>query len=348
MTQSRPTLTTSEQAELSMEAASAQQSQLSSQGAMVEEVNFNQVVRSTTPHDASLTSAPTSELANSDNEELASLSEEQAEIEALVSKVLEIANSNFDYSLLKADAVHSCRQMTPTSVEFSNFRDECELRFYRDLHPQAKELMEQRFSGYYPIAVDLETSGIEPAENGIWQIGAVALSYNQQGKLVPYAECKVNVLPVDGDKISAQSVRITKINPFDYRRKAIPIEVALSTLCSFARRAQKAHGCKRCLIIGHNVSFDEEFLNYNFAKHNTKRVPFHPFCTLDTTPLAAVFAGNTRLQSACSILGIPMDSHQAHDALYDARQAALLFAHCANQLPHMNYGVVQPIPDCNE
>ncbi len=57
-----------------------------------------------------------------------------------------------------------------------------------------------------------------------------------------------------------------------------------------------------------------------------KRNPFHPFATFDTAALSGLVLGQTVLAKACIAAGMPFDSSQAHSALYDTEQTALLFA----------------------
>lgn len=62
-----------------------------------------------------------------------------------------------------------------------------------------------------------------------------------------------------------------------------------------------------------------------------KRNPFHPFATFDTAALSGPVLGQTVLAKACIAAGMPFDSSQAHSALYDTEQTALLFCELVNR-----------------
>jgi ribonuclease T len=62
-----------------------------------------------------------------------------------------------------------------------------------------------------------------------------------------------------------------------------------------------------------------------------KRNPFHPFATFDTAALSGLVLGQTVLAKACITAGIAFDSSQAHSALYDTNQTALLFCELVNR-----------------
>ena len=62
-----------------------------------------------------------------------------------------------------------------------------------------------------------------------------------------------------------------------------------------------------------------------------KRNPFHPFSTFDTATLGGLAYKQTVLAKAAKAAGIEWDSEQAHSALYDAEQTALLFCKIVNQ-----------------
>ncbi|MEW8350457.1 MAG: exonuclease domain-containing protein, partial [Candidatus Thiodiazotropha taylori] len=97
------------------------------------------------------------------------------------------------------------------------------------------------------------------------------------------------------------------------------------------RKAIKASGCKRAILVGHNAFFDLGFLNAAVARCGIKRNPFHPFSTFDTVSLAGMAYGQTVLAKAAKAAGLEWDSSQAHSAIYDTEQTARLFCTIINQ-----------------
>ncbi|RIY36702.1 exonuclease domain-containing protein [Psittacicella gerlachiana] len=245
-----------------------------------------------------------------------------------IDKICNLAQT-FDYDLFVNDHVNGIKEYNGHT--FANYAQVTQLDKNNPVATQAAEYMAKRFRGFYPLVVDIETTGIDHHENSIIQIAAVALTFDQDLNLVPYAELKLNVHPLKGNSINPDSIAITKINPFNYQRKAVDLTTALTALCKFARGAQKAHGCKRTVLTAHNVNFDKGFIYHYLEKCKIKRIPFHPFTVFDTSVLGAMFLADSRLKIAINKLpNETFDSSKAHDALFDAHECAKLFAYCVN------------------
>ncbi|RIY31594.1 hypothetical protein CKF54_06390 [Psittacicella hinzii] len=245
-----------------------------------------------------------------------------------IEKICKLADE-FDYSLFVNDHVNGVKAYN--GHEYANYAEVTQLDKKDPVHQQAAEYMVKRFRGFCPIVVDIETTGIDYNIHSIIQIAAVALTFDKDLNLVPYAELKLNVHPLEGKQINPDSIAITKINPFNYQRKAVDLTTALTALCKFARGAQKAHGCKRCVLTAHNVNFDKGFIYHYLDLCKIKRVPFHPFTTFDTSVLGAIFLADSRLKIALNKLpNYNFDSSKAHDALFDAHECAKLFSYCVN------------------
>ncbi|MFH4082388.1 ribonuclease T, partial [Acinetobacter baumannii] len=65
------------------------------------------------------------------------------------------------------------------------------------------------------------------------------------------------------------------------------------------RKALKANGCKRAVLVGHNASFDLGFVNAAVARMDMNPTPFPPSSGFATAPLAALAYGQTVLAKAC-------------------------------------------------
>ena len=140
-----------------------------------------------------------------------------------------------------------------------------------------------------------------------------------------------HVAPFEGANIEQAAIEFNGIEPFSALRGAVPEEEAIKEICKAVRKAQKAAGCQRSVVVAHNAAFDHGFLNAATERCKIKRTPFHPFVSFDTTSLAGLALGQTVLAKACRAAGIEFDNKQAHSALYDTERTAELFCLIVNR-----------------
>lgn len=192
-------------------------------------------------------------------------------------------------------------------------------------------LMAQRFRGYLPVVVDVETGGFDAATDALLEIAAVTLHMEEDGRIRPAESFSEHVLPFEGANLDPKALAFTGIDPYHPLRMAKAEKDALVSLFAPIRAAVKASGCKRAILVGHNAFFDLGFVNAAVKRCDYKRNPFHPFSTFDTVTLAGMALGQTVLARSIMAAGIDWDASQAHGALYDARKTAELFCHILNQ-----------------
>lgn len=192
-------------------------------------------------------------------------------------------------------------------------------------------LMKQRFRGYMPVVIDVETGGFNARTDALLEIAAVTLKFNDAEQLVPDQTIHFHVEPFADANIEQAAIEFNGIDPFHPLRGAVPEAEVLRETFKLIRKAQKDAGCQRCVLVGHNATFDHNFLMAAIERENIKRNPFHPFVTFDTTALAALTLGQTVLVKACQAAGIAFDSKQAHSALYDTERTAELFCWMVNK-----------------
>jgi ribonuclease T len=190
--------------------------------------------------------------------------------------------------------------------------------------------MRDRFRGYLPIVVDIETGGFDPAAHAILELAAVQVDF-ADGLLVPTSSWRCAVAPYHGARIEPASLKVTGIDPQDQNRGALPEKEAIARLFKLVRTRMRQAQCQRAIMVAHNASFDQQFLKHAVERVAAKRDPFHPFTFIDTASLAAVAYGHTVLRDACRRAGIPFSANQAHDALYDAERTAELFCAIVNR-----------------
>jgi ribonuclease T len=188
-----------------------------------------------------------------------------------------------------------------------------------------------RFRGFLPVVVDVETAGFDAARDALLEIAAVTLRIDAAGRLEPAEHAHAHLAPFPGANLDPRALAFTGIDPYHPFRMALPEREGLEGVFGTVRRAVKASGCRRAILVGHNAAFDLGFLNAAVARTGIKRNPFHPFSTLDTVSLSALAFGHTVLARAVQLAGLDWDEREAHSAIYDADRTAALFCVVVNR-----------------
>jgi ribonuclease T len=188
-----------------------------------------------------------------------------------------------------------------------------------------------RFRGFLPVVIDVESGGFNARTDALLEIAAVLLEMRSDGTLRRGATHRFHVVPFPGANLEPASLAVTGIDPHHPLRQAIPEEEALQNVFREVRTALRAAECTRAVLVGHNASFDLNFLNAAVARTQVKRNPFHPFSSFDTATLGGVAFGQTVLMRATLAAGLDWDTGSAHSAAYDAERTADLFCTVCNQ-----------------
>jgi ribonuclease T len=195
--------------------------------------------------------------------------------------------------------------------------------------------MSERFRGYLPVVVDVETGGFDWNRHALLEIAVQAIDLDDNGRLVPGDLASAHLIPAPGTEIDPKSLQITGIDLDHPFRLAKPERDALDHVFAAVRAAVRKHDCQRAILVGHNAHFDLNFLNAAVARTQHKRNPFHPFSVFDTVTLAGVAYGQTVLARAAIAAGIPWNGEEAHSAVYDTERTAELFCKIVNAWPQM-------------
>lgn len=191
--------------------------------------------------------------------------------------------------------------------------------------------IKNRFDGFLPIVIDLETSGCIAATDGLLELAAVLVNFDDNDQLQPGAlyACHIELFP--GARLDPKAMAVNRIDPEHPFRFAIQEKEALLELFAFVQQALKATGCRRAMLTGHNAHFDLSFLQAAIHRCDLrKKSPFHSFACFDTATLAGFVYGKTVLAKALSAARIPFDHNEAHSAIYDAQSTATLFCKMIN------------------
>lgn len=191
--------------------------------------------------------------------------------------------------------------------------------------------MANRFRGYLPVVVDVETAGFNAETDALLEVAAVILNMDEKGHLYLDETHSCHLEPFPGANLNPDALAFNGIDPYNPFRLAKPEKDGLQAIFRAIRHAIKRHHCNRAVLVGHNAFFDLGFINAASTRCDIKRNPFHPFTTFDTATLGGVMYGQTVLSRIAKAAGMNWDHDAAHSAIYDAEQTAELFCHMVNR-----------------
>lgn len=194
------------------------------------------------------------------------------------------------------------------------------------------QTMADRFRGYLPVVIDVETGGFNAQTDALLEISAVILTLDSLGYIKPDRQLTFEVWPFEGANLEPAALEFTGIDPFHPLRQAVPEAEAMTEIFRFIRHAVREQQCTRAVLVGHNAHFDQGFVKAAAERHDAKRNPFHPFTSFDTASMSGLMLGQTVLIKSCKAAGIDFDHSVAHTADYDALRTAELFCFFVNRL----------------
>jgi ribonuclease T len=198
-----------------------------------------------------------------------------------------------------------------------------------------RKKMSERFRGYLPVVVDVETGGFDWNRHALLEIAVQPVDLDENGRLVPGEIASAHLVPAPGTEIDPKSLQVTGIKLDHPFRLAKAEKDALDHVFAPVRAAVRKHDCQRAILVGHNAHFDLNFLNAAVARTQHKRNPFHPFSVFDTVSLAGIAYGQTVLARAVMAAGLSWNAEEAHSAVYDTERTAELFCKIVNAWPQM-------------
>ncbi|MGR8933249.1 MAG: ribonuclease T [Gammaproteobacteria bacterium] len=201
--------------------------------------------------------------------------------------------------------------------------------------PDAISPLANRFRGYLPVIVDIETAGFNPKKNPLLEIAAVIVEMNSDGELRLTEIHSAHIVPFENAELDQAALKFNGIDPYHPFRFAVQEKDALDNIFKPIKHAVKRNECSRAILVGHNPAFDIGFLNAAIQRTKIKRSPFHPFSTFDTATLGGLIYGQTVLSKLVQAAGFNWDNSQAHSARYDAEQTARLFCTIVNRWKEM-------------
>ncbi len=198
------------------------------------------------------------------------------------------------------------------------------------MSPDEPQPIAQRFRGFLPVVVDVETGGFNSQTDALLEIAAVLVYVDADGNLCRGETSRYHVLPFENANLDPASLEVNRIDPHHPLRPAIPERDALQRVFRDVRAEIRETECNRAVLVGHNAHFDLGFVNAAVERTGIKRNPFHPFSVFDTATLGGIAYGQTVLARAVKAAKIEWDPDAAHSAAYDAEVTADLFCKIVN------------------
>lgn len=70
-----------------------------------------------------------------------------------------------------------------------------------------------RFRGFYPVVIDVETAGFNAKTDALLEIAAITLKMDEQGWLVPDTTLHFHVEPFEGANLQPEALAFNGIDP---------------------------------------------------------------------------------------------------------------------------------------
>lgn len=200
-----------------------------------------------------------------------------------------------------------------------------------DDEKKSKHPIAERFRGFLPVVIDVETGGFNCKTDALLEIAAATLTMDEHGDLCIDKTFDFKIDPFEGANLEASALEFTGIDPYDPERESEPEEMVFPDLMHLIRKAIKDHDCTRAVLVGHNAHFDHGFVMAAIERCGIKRNPFHPFSMFDTATLSGLALGQTVLAKSCIAAGLEFCNTAAHSAAYDTVKTAELFCLIVNR-----------------
>ena len=79
----------------------------------------------------------------------------------------------------------------------------------------------QRFRGFLPVVVDVETAGFNAQTDALLEIAAIPIVYNENGQFVPGQAYHAHINPFEGANLDRRSLEFIGIDPSNPMRIAM-------------------------------------------------------------------------------------------------------------------------------
>ncbi|BAH83291.1 ribonuclease T [Candidatus Ishikawella capsulata] len=191
--------------------------------------------------------------------------------------------------------------------------------------------LNQRFRGFYPVVIDVETAGFNAQTDALLEIAAATFKMDEDGWLLHDNIMHFHIQPFQGAILNPKALAFNGIDPNNPLRGAVSEHDALHAIFGMVYKGIQDNYCNKAILVAHNANFDHNFIMAAVERTGLKQNPFHTFATFDTASLSGLVLGQTVLAKACKAAGVNFDDTMAHSALYDTEQTAILFCEIVNR-----------------
>lgn len=192
--------------------------------------------------------------------------------------------------------------------------------------------IKDRFRGFLPVVVDVETGGFDPERNPLLEVAMMTITMDSRGFFSPRELLSANIRPFPGSVLNESNISFLGIDPYDESRELHDEQEILPGMFKAIHREIRACHCRRAVLVGHNAHFDLSFVLAAARRSGlAHKCPFHPFTVLDTASFSALVYGQTVLSRCCAAAGLTFDEECAHGAAYDTVMECKLFCAAMNR-----------------
>lgn len=170
------------------------------------------------------------------------------------------------------------------------------------------------------VFIDVETTGLDPAINGIVQISGLVEIDNKKEDVFNFT-----VKPLDDDIIEQSALDVNQITMDQINQFRHPLIVKNDVIKILSKHIDKYDTKDKAFFCAYNASFDYGFTRKWFEKQNDWYfgsffwTPFIDIMTIAGEYLSdrRSLMPNFKLMTVALELGIEIDETKLHDALYD-------------------------------
>ncbi len=172
----------------------------------------------------------------------------------------------------------------------------------------------------YWCVADLECTGLEPERHEIIQIARVVIDTVEK-IIIPGLTMSEYILPMRWDQRDHAAMKVNELTFEKLQAEGVSAKLALTDFGSEVNWSET-------VLAAWGVDFETKFLRDAFRRID-RVVPF-TFKVIDVRSLGHLpraklgFTDYMGLGESCDYYGVPFDSGNAHDALYDATKTAEL------------------------
>lgn len=188
--------------------------------------------------------------------------------------------------------------------------------------------MRKKLGNYWPVVIDLETSGVVSDKHAILEVAAIPLEFNDNswGFSEVWHE---HIVPFEGAEFSPEAMAIHGIDADHPFRMAITEQEWLAKWQDLLAKVASNNKSQRCMLAGHNAHFDLNFIMAAVERCKAN-IALHKFTCFDTATMGAYLCNETVLPRILRKSGIKYNSEAAHSAVYDTEVTAELIVKWLN------------------